>query len=134
MDSITLCLNGYEYKRTEECIVFYWVIFNENTSFPPVCEATKINADLTIQLKCGGSTELLPKWMIQGYNGKLTLISMLQNLPNFIACAREKLPQSVVNELKEREMYLPKRCPPYSAAIIRYALLLRYTSLQAYKL
>ena len=28
---------------------------------------------------------------------------MLQNLPNYIACGREKLSESMLNELKERE-------------------------------
>ena len=40
----------------------------------------------------------------------------------------------ILEELQKRRYYKPKGRPPYSAAIIRYALLLRYTSLQAYKL
>ena len=35
---------------------------------------------------------------------------------------------------KKRQHYKPKGCPPFSADLIRYALLLRYTSRQAYKL
>ena len=95
--------------------MFYKVIFNENTSFPSVSEAIKINANLTLQLHCEGSTVPLPKWMIQGHNGKLIRTSMLQNLSNYIACAREKLPQSMLNGLKQWEMFQPKGHPPYSA-------------------
>ena len=36
--------------------------------------------------------------------------------------------------MKERMYYKPKGRPPYSAEMIRYALHLRYTSLQAYKI
>ena len=36
--------------------------------------------------------------------------------------------------MKERMYYNPKGRPPYSAEVISYALHLRYTSLQAYKI
>ena len=41
----------------------------------------------------------------KGQNGKLTRISLLQNLPNYIASVKEKLPKSGLNELKKREVY-----------------------------
>ena len=40
---------------------------------------------------------------------------------------------SILDELEQRKHYKPKGRPPYSAALIRYALLLRYTSAQAYR-
>ena len=58
IDSITQCPKDYERKQTEACIVFYRVIFNEKNSFPSECEAIKINANLTLQLHCEGSTVL----------------------------------------------------------------------------
>lgn len=42
--------------------------------------------------------------------------------------------QILLEELKQTALYKPKGRPPYSAAMIRFALHLRYTSLQAYKL
>ena len=75
--------------------------------YSSVCQAIKINASLTIQLQCEGSTVPLPKRMMQGHNGKLTRISMLQNFPKYFACVKEKLPKSMLNELKEREVYHP---------------------------
>ena len=39
----------------------------------------------------------------------------------------------LLNELNQRDFYKPQERPPY-ASVIRYALHLRYTSLQAYRL
>ena len=117
IDWFTHCLNGYECKRTKESMVFYRVIFNEETSFPSVCEVIKIIANLTIQQQCEGNTVTPPKWMIQWHNGKLTRINTLQSFPNYFASARENLPHSMLNELKAREIYQAKGCPLYAAAI-----------------
>ena len=46
----------------------------------------------------------------------------------------EEDPYSILNELQKIQGYKPKGRPPFSADLIRYALLLRYTSRQAYKL
>ena len=76
----------------------------------------------------------LPKWFVHGRSAKLTRISMLQNLPSYIAGIRDEHPSSILEELVKRQHYKPSGCPPYSPKIIRYALLLRYTSPQAYRL
>ena len=47
---------------------------------------------------------------------------------------QEKRDDSLLNEMKNGLFYKPKGRPPYSAQIIRFALHLRYTSFQAYKL
>ena len=46
----------------------------------------------------------------------------------------EEDPYSILNKLQKRQHYKPKGRPPFSADLIRFALLLRYTSRQAYKL
>ena len=60
--------------------------------------------------------------------------SMLENFPTYIKNVAEEDPFSISNELQKRQHYKPKGCPPFSADLIRYALRLRYTSRQAYKL
>ena len=59
---------------------------------------------------------------------------MLENFPTNIKNVVEEDPYSILNVLQKRQHYKPKNCPPFSADLIRYALLLRYTSRQAYKL
>ena len=58
---------------------------------------------------------------------------MLENFPGHIKNAAEQHAYSRLEELGKRQHYKPKGRPPYSAEMIRYALLLRYTSSQAYK-
>ena len=64
-------------------------------------------------------------------------LDLLDNLPPYIrnvASSDGNNDHSILEELERRKLFLPKGRPPYSAAVIRYALLLRYTSLQAYTL
>ena len=65
-----------------------------------------------------------------GRNCTLTSKSMLVNLSTYIRNENENN-SSIIEELLELKF---QKCPIYSARIIRYALLVRYTSFQAYKL
>ena len=57
----------------------------------------------------------------------------LENFSNKIATAPSENKYSLIDELEKRRHYKPTGRPPYLANLIRYALLLRYTSLAAYK-
>ena len=59
---------------------------------------------------------------------------MLHNLPSYIRNIAGKRDDSLLNEMKNRLFYKSKGRPPYFAQMIRFALHLRYTSFQAYKL
>ena len=63
---------------------------------------------------------------------------MITNFPPYLQkVAVDKSNQdgsmSIMEELEQRKHMQPKGRPPYSAAVIRYALLLRYTSAQVYR-
>ena len=57
---------------------------------------------------------------------------MIENFPTYIKNVED--PYLILNELQKRQRYKPKGSPPFSADLIRYALLLCYTSSQGYKL
>ena len=61
---------------------------------------------------------------------------MLENFPNHIRNFQEteNIPSDILNELQEIRFKNPVDRPKYSVNLLRYALLLRYTSTQAYKL
>ena len=59
---------------------------------------------------------------------------MLENFPPYIRSTAIENQQVLLDELKQRELYKPTGRPPFSASMIRFALHLRHTSLQAYKL
>ena len=99
---------GFTCRRSDECLLFYRLEFDEKTQFPKLLETIKIDSELHVQLQYNGEPVPLPTWFIE-------------------------TPFSLLDELKSRKHYKPKGQPPYSAAMLRFALHLRYTSAQAYR-
>ena len=127
------CPAGYTCHKTENCIIFYNLLFDETNEFPVVCKAIKIDSNLHVKLQIYGNPVPLPLWFTEGRNAKLVSISMLENFPNYLqAFIGNKL--TLMEELQRRQHYKPQGRPPYSAEMIRFALLVRYTSAQAYKI
>ena len=63
----------------------------------------------------------------------LKKVSYLENFPAYIRNTATDNCNELLNELNLRNSY-PQGKPPYSASMIRYALYLRFTSLQTYRL
>ena len=75
----------------------------------------------------------LPQWSVQGHNVTPKKVTYLENFPAYIRNTTTGNYNELLNELNQRNFYKPLVGPPY-ASVIRYALHLRYTSLQAYRL
>ena len=138
--NITLknCPSGFECKISSDYIVFYKLEFDAKTKFPIILESIKIDNNLHVKLEYKGSPVPLPHWFIKGKNANLTRYSMLENLVPYLNKFKEDVLSEnsfqVLEELRNQQHYKPKGRPPYSADMIRFALLLRYTSPQAYRL
>ena len=128
------CPAGYEFKKTDDCVIYYKLEFDEVTSFPKVFGSIRVDQEMHVQLQCNGNPLPLPLWFISGTDAKLRSYSQLENFPNDIKNATENSNYSLIDELERRRNFKPKGRPPYSATMIRFSLLLRYTSLQAYRL
>ena len=76
----------------------------------------------------------LPSWFVNDHNAKLDNLSMLENFPPYIRSTAIENQQVLLDELKQRELCKPTGRTPFSTPMIRFALHLRHTSLQAYKL
>ena len=78
----------------------------------------------------------LPEWFLEGSDCRLKRNSMLENFPDYIRNFQETkdIPSDISNKLQEIRFKKPVDRPKYSVNLLRYALLLRYTSTQAYKL
>ena len=129
---------GFLTRKSEDCIVYYRLEFDDTTNFPHIFESIRIDNELHVQLQYNGIRVPLPDWFIVGRNAKLNRISMISNFAPYLKkVAEEKSNEdgsmSILDELEQRKHMKPKGRPPYSAAMIRYALLLRYTSAQAYR-
>lgn len=125
---------GFQFRRFENSVMFYRLEFNEQTQFPTVLESIRVHKDLHVQLQYNGVPRPLPQWFVKGHNAKLVKLSMLENFPTYIKLTATENQQTLLQELRQRELYKPKGRPPFSTTMIRYALHLRYTSLQSYKL
>ena len=126
--------NGFLFQKTEQSVIFYHLVYDEKTEFPHILETIKIDRQLHVQLQYNGNPIPLPPWFTQGRDASVNRISMLQNFSSYIRNVVSSNSHSLLDQMKERMYYKPKGCPPYSAEMIRYALHLRYTSLQAYKI
>ena len=58
---------------------------------------------------------------------------MLEDLPAYIRSVSSDSPFSLIDELNDKRNLKKGGLPPYSTALLRFALHLRYTSAQAYK-
>ena len=129
---------GFKTRKSNDCIVYYRLEFDEKTNFPALFESIRIDNELHVQLQYNGIRVPLPSWFVVGRNAKLNRKSMISNFPPYVQKvavdkSEEDGSMSIMEELEQRKHFKPKGRPPYSAAVIRYALLLRYTSAQAYR-
>ena len=101
-----------------------------------IFESIKVDQSLHVQLQFNGHPVPLPAWFTKGRNATLTRFSQLNNFPNAIRVVSEETEcsRSLLNEMLDISNYQAKGRPPYSSALIRFALHLRYTSSQSYKL
>ena len=125
---------GLEFRQLEVSVIFYRLKFDNVSKFPTILDSARIDEDLHVQLQCNGIPLPLPSWFVNGHSTKLDKLSMLENFPPYIRSTAIENPQALFDELKQRELYKTTVRPTFSASMIRFALHLRHTSLQAYKL
>ena len=98
-------------------------------------ESISISLDLKVTLSFEGIPIPLPEWLRIAKNCKITRIIQLQNLPSYIQNKTEELPPNeILDEIKSLTFLKPQGRPPFSPRVLRYSLLLRYSSRQAYSL
>ena len=107
----------------------------DGTKFPKILESIKVVDNLHVKLQYNGKPLPLPQWFVQGHN--VTMKKEVIYLDNFRAYIRNTATHfynELLNELNQRNFYKRQGRPPYLSSMIRYALHLRYMSLQTYKL
>ena len=83
------CPAGYNCHKTESCIVFYNVVFDE---ILVVRETIKIDSDLDVELRVYGDLVLLPLWFTKGQHTKLASISStLKKLAEYLQSRSEEI-------------------------------------------
>ena len=138
LDALTAahCPPGWSFRKHRDRIVLYNLHVDYVTGIPLVFEAITVNEKLHVTLSYKGEHIPLPTWFRDNScNNKCTLnrFSILENLPAYI---RSKVNSSddILEEMNAIKFIKPQGRPPYSARMIRFALLLRHTSPQAYRM
>ena len=108
-------------------MLFFYHLETNVLNVPEVTDCVRVDRDLHVKLFYKGSPLPLPQWFRHGRDCRLTRKSMMQNFPNYIKLEGEQT-FSILEELKFKKKRI------FSAIVIRYSLLLCYTSLHTYRL
>jgi hypothetical protein len=127
------CPSGFSFHKLGDSVVYYRLVFESGIT--RVKESISISNDLKVVLSYEGIPIPLPEWLRTSKSCKITRFGQLVNLPSYIQNRVEQLPPSeILDEVRSLTFYKPQGRPPYSSKVIRYSLLLRYSSRQAYSL
>ena len=131
-----LCPFGYKLDLDEEIATFYKTEYHATYNIPQITETITVHKFFHVKLFFNSSLVPLPELFRKGSDCRLKRKSMLENFPNYIRNFQEtkNIPSDILNELQEIRFKNPVDRSKYSVHLLRYALLLRYTSTQACKL
>ena len=121
--------SAFQCSTYEDHVVYYKTVMDD-LSIPQITQCIRIDSKLHVRLFFKGSPVPLPDWFRKSSSCKFTNKSQLPEFCSHIKRESEKW-GDVLDELQQLRY---KKSPVYSANLIRYALMLRYSSLQAYKL
>ena len=93
-----------------------------------VKECITIYTDFQVKLSYEGSLIPLPSFIPNSTDHKITHLDALQNLPNYCRNFDFKYDVDVIKELIQLCYFSPRGRPKYSSQVMRFSLLLRYTS------
>ena len=110
--------------------VAFFKLTNSHMLIPEVTGCIQVDSKLHVKLFHKKYSHLPPQWFRQGQDCRLSRKSMLENFPVYLESYIENI-SPIFNDL-QKHMFIKK--PVYSAEIVRYALLLRYTSIQSYRM
>ena len=74
----------FQFRKTDDCDLYYNLQFDEKTSFPKVLECIRVDKELHVQLQFSENPLPLPYWFVRGTNAKLSRFGMLINLFPYI--------------------------------------------------
>ena len=125
------CPSGFSHRIIEEKVVLTNMKFLSTGGLQ--IKTISIDCDLHVQLFYNGNPVPLPKWF-RNSRCKLTSLSMLDNFSTHIDNTVEELGSDVLLELNRLRYYKPCGRPQFSNDILKFALMQRYTSRQAYEM
>jgi len=133
-----LCPENYIFQINNQKAVFYKIETSSGYDIPTVTEAIVVDPAMHVKLFFKGVPVPLPHWFTNSCGCKLTKKSMLENFPAYIRSFSENKADEksydIMDELSNIRFKKPDGAPKFSSKLLRFALILRYTSVAAYKL
>ena len=126
--------DGYQLQLCTGKAIFYT---QENCFVNDISNVTKvivITESLNVKLFWQAIPVPLPEWFRKGSDCRLKNKSTLDNFPSYIRSYAEQNTKKLQDELLQIKFKKPENGPKYSPQMLQFALILRYTSLPAYKL
>ena len=129
-------------KHSEEYKDFQFDVSNNNittyrivicSGIATVKECIHIDDNINVKLSYEGCHIPLPNYIDRAEGSRLTSLNMLSNLPVHCRNVEGTCETNVIKELLQLQYYNPKGRPPYSTSVLRFALIMRYTSNSAYQ-
>ena len=130
----SLCPSGYKLQIDKSKAVFYKLKKYKTFDIPTITEAIVIDDDLHVKLFFSGSPIPLPPWFVKGKDCRLTKKSYLENFPPYIRSFSDNKATNIMDELQQIRYKKPDDRPKFTSKLLQLALMLRYTSLPAYRL
>ena len=135
-----LCPKEYSFHSDNNNVTFYKLQKGNNEALQ-ISEAFSIDQNLRVKLYLYGSPVPLPEWFKNGNtHGKVTLKSVLENFPPYLKHFSEnrKEDQTISDNILRKIINIrykkPHQGPKFSKELLQLSLMLRYTSLSAYKI
>jgi hypothetical protein len=122
---------GYCFQKIDDDRIMYNKISFYKDA--PHMRSIAIDRNLHVKLYNQGNPIPFPEWFRKS-SCKLTSVSMLENFACYIENVVEAMSRNVLSELNKLRYYQPQGRPCYSNEILKFALIQRYTSRQAYSL
>ena len=122
--------NNFQVYRDSKRIICY--VLDTTAEIPVITYCIKILKNLSVELFYKNARMHQPGWFRDGKqgNGRLTSYSMIENFINYMKNKLEE-DSSILDELLSQRY---QTRPTYSNQVVRFAIHLRYTSLEAYNL
>ena len=145
--SDSICPTGYKleiHNAPSRKAIFYKMEMN-SVGIPEVTQTIVIDEQLHVKLFKNSLPIPLPKWFTKGGDCRAKRKSIIQNFPTYInnfgspddevlSTDPKKMPGEILEELNQIRFKKPTDGPKFSPNLLRYALLLYYTSPQGYRL
>ena len=87
--------------RTETAIVYYNVVFGEESMMPQIMESIKIDENLRVELQYMGNPVPLPPWFVMCRDAKLNHLTQLENFPAYIKNVADNGEHSILGPFSE---------------------------------